>query len=172
MSSKASLRRQLEQARGYSERLLASFHSPEEWTHQVHDRANHALWFAGHMGVTDNFFISLLDPQHAREEEGYQARFGIGSEPSASPSDYPPPEKVVDYMRDRRARFLGILDALDEEELQRPMPAGTPDFLPDYGSVFQTAAWHEGLHVGQVTVAHRALGNPPFILSPPTASAR
>ena len=170
MSLKARLRRQLEQARGYSERLLAAFDTPEQWTHQVHDRANHALWFAGHMGVTDNFFISLIDPKLAREQEGFQSRFGIGSQPTSNPADYPPPQEVLAYMRDRRATFLSLLDRLSDEELTRSMPAGTPDFLPDVGSVFQAAAWHEGLHVGQVTVAHRALGHEPFVLAAPRSS--
>jgi len=171
MSLQGRLRRQLEQARGYSERLLAAFHTPEQWTHQVHDRANHALWFAGHMGVTDNFFISLIDRKLAREQEGFQAKFGIGSQPSSNPANYSPPEEVLAYMRDRRATFLSLLEGLSDEELTRPMPAGTPDFLPDVGSVFQAAAWHEGLHVGQVTVAHRALGNDPFVLAPPRPSS-
>ncbi|MBX3411272.1 MAG: DinB family protein [Pirellulales bacterium] len=170
MSLKDRLRRQLEQTRAYSERLLAAFHTPEQWTHQVHERANHALWFAGHMGVTDNFFISLVDPSLAREQEDFPAKFGIGSQPTSNPADYPASGEVLTYMRDRRGTFLALLDRMSDEELARPMPAGTPDFLPDVGSVFQAAAWHEGLHVGQVTVAHRALGHDPFVLAPPKAS--
>ena len=57
--------RQLATARETSERYLEDFKTPEQWTYQVHDKANHALWFAGHMGQTDNFLISLIAPEKA-----------------------------------------------------------------------------------------------------------
>jgi uncharacterized damage-inducible protein DinB len=163
MSIKQRLKAQLKQARNYSEGLLASFHTPEQWTHQVHPRANHALWFAGHMGVVDNFLISVIDRERAQPREGFQETFGMGSQPTSDPAKYPAPEEVLAYMRDRRQALLALLESLTEEDLSNPTPTGTPAFLPDYGSLFQLAAWHEGLHSGQVSVAHRALGNPPIV---------
>lgn len=69
MSQKQRLQRQLEQARQLSEKLLADFHSPAEWTHQVHPAANHALSvLVGHMANTDNFFLSILAPTQAQED--------------------------------------------------------------------------------------------------------
>lgn len=163
MSKKQCLQDQLARARRFSQGILADFERPEEWTHQVHERANHALWFVGHMGVTDDFMISLLDADQVRPVEGYRERFGVGSHPSRDPSAYPPPQDVVAYMNERRATLLAILDRLEEAELATPTPPGAPDFLPDFESIFQTAAWHEGLHAGQVTVAHRALGHDPVM---------
>jgi hypothetical protein len=63
-------------------------------------------------------------------------------------------------MRDRRSALLAILETLDEEDLAKPTPEGSPDFLPDYGSVFEAAIWHEGLHSGQVSMVRKALGMP------------
>lgn len=159
---KSRLRQQLEQAREYSENLLAAFATPEQWLHQVHPRANHPLWFAGHMAVTDNFLISLIDRSATRDLAGYAERFGIGSEPSPRGEDYPPVPEVLSVMRERREALLGLLDRLSEEDLGRGTPKGAPDFIPDVGTAFQTAAWHEGLHSGQVAVAHRALGHSPL----------
>jgi len=163
MSLKQRLQRQLTAARETSERFLDDFKSPEDWTRQVHEGSNHALWFAGHMGHTDNFFISIVAPDRTLEKDGYVARFGMGSQPTSTPEHYPPINEVLDYMRERRQTLLATLDALDESDLARSTPDGAPDFLSDIGSVFEMAIWHEGLHSGQLSVARRALGHKPLI---------
>ncbi len=162
MSVKQRTEAQLKHARGFSEGLLKAFKTPEQWTHQVHENANHALWFAGHMGTVDNFMISLIDPAKCVEKDGYNEKFGMGSQPTSNPADYPPVDEVLDFMRERRIALMALLDSLNEADFTKPTPESAPDFLPDYGSVFQICAWHEGLHSGQVTVARRALGNEPI----------
>lgn len=162
MSVKDRLRAQMEKSRTFTEELLKEFETPEQWTHQVHDRANHALWFAGHMAVTDNFLIRILSPDQSLNDPEYQGRFGMGSQPTTDPNDYPTPESVVNVMRERRSVLLRLLDEIGEAELNDPTPEGAPDFLPDYCSVFEMAAWHEALHAGQITIAHRSLGNSPI----------
>lgn len=157
MSVKERTEAQLKHARGFSENLLKSFKTPEQWTHQVHGNANHALWFAGHMGTVDNFMISLIDPSKAVDKPGYNETFGMGSQPTSNPDDYPPVEEVLEFMRERRTVLMDLLDSLEEEDFTKETPESAPDFLPDYGSVFQVCAWHEGLHSGQVTVARRAI---------------
>ena len=165
---KERLRQQLDLIRGISEQTLSVFETPEEWTHQVHPKANHALWFAGHVGIVDNFMLSRISPEKAAEPEGYREKFGMGSRPTSDPSDYPPIEEVLAFMRERRQVVLDVLDALGDDELTMPTPEGTPEFITDVASVFQTAVWHEALHLGQVTVARRALGFAPLVDAPPT----
>jgi uncharacterized damage-inducible protein DinB len=162
MDHKERLRRQLTSVRAGSERLLADFRTPQEWTFQVHPACNHALWFAGHMTTIDNFFLSLVAPEKARQLPGFQAKFGMGSQPTSDSTAYPPPEEVLAAMRERRQTLLETLDELSEEDLAKKTPAGAPDFLPDIASVFELAVWHEGQHSGQLTVARRALGHPPL----------
>lgn len=163
MNLKERLRRQMLTARETSERLLADFKTPEDWTRQVHPHCNHALWFAGHMAQTDNFFISVLDPAKAKDWPEFAKLFGMGSHPTANPDDYPAPAEVLATMRERRQTLLSILDNLSEEDFSEPMPKGTPEFLPDKGSVFETSIWHEGMHSGQLSVARRALGHEPLM---------
>jgi len=161
MNAKQCIESQLVKARQFSEGLLEDFHSPEQWTHQVHPNANHALWFVGHMGVLDNFFISNLDPARTDDRPEYQAKFGTGSQPTGNPADYPPIDEVLAYMRERRRTLLELLSNMSEDDLNSPTIKSKGDFLPDRASVFQTAIWHEGLHSGQVSVARRALGHLP-----------
>ena len=74
MSLQDRLRRQLVKTRDLSEKLLADFHTPEQWVHQVHPGCNHALWFAGHMANSDNFFLSLVAPNQSRPLAGFASK--------------------------------------------------------------------------------------------------
>lgn len=160
MSTKECLNRQLIAARKMTEKLLADFKTPEQWTKQVASQCNHALWFAGHMAHTDNFMISIVAPSLSRKVEGFAERFGTGSIPTPRPEDYPPPQEVIAAMRERREKLISVLQTLSEEDLAKPTPKGTPEFIPDYASVFETVVWHEGLHSGQLTVLRKVLGLP------------
>ena len=162
MDHKERLKKQLLSVRQNSERLLADFRTPQEWTFQVHPACNHALWFAGHMTTIDNFFLSLIAPEKVRPLGDFQSKFGMGSHPTSDPAAYPSPDEVLLEMRERRAALLTALDGMSEADLSRKTPAGAPDFLPDVASVFELAVWHEGQHSGQLTVARRALGHPPL----------
>jgi uncharacterized damage-inducible protein DinB len=162
MGQKERLRRQLARVRQNSERLLADFRTAEQWTFQVHPNCNHALWFAGHMATSDNFFLSLVAPEKSRPLPDFQAKFGMGSQPTNNPSQYPAVESVLATMRERRETLLGVLDQMSDDDLAKKTPSGAPDFLPDVASVFELAIWHEGQHSGQVSVARRALGYKPL----------
>jgi hypothetical protein len=167
MDLKARVERQLKKVREVSETLLSAFNTPEQWTHQVHDKANHALWFAGHLGTVDNFMIRLLAPKQASIQEAYQEKFGMGSRPTSNPADYPQPKEVLEFMRERRRVLLGVLAGLSEEDLSKPAPRNAPEVMPDVGSIFEMAVWHEALHAGQMTIARRALGFAPLVDAPP-----
>src|SRR5688500_1761491 len=162
MSQKDRLKRQLVSVRQNSERLLADFQTPYQWTFQVHPNCNHALWFAGHMATSDNFFLSLVAPEKSKKLPDFQAKFGMGSQPTNQPAEYPDPESVLGTMRERRQVLLETLEGMTDDDLARKTPSGAPDFLPDVASVFELAIWHEGQHSGQVSVARRALGHKPL----------
>ncbi|MEX2174735.1 MAG: DinB family protein [Pirellulaceae bacterium] len=162
MSWKERLQKNLNNMRQMSERLLQDFKTPDEWVFQVHPNCNHALWFAGHMAQLDNFFLSLVAPDKARDLPEFRTRFGMGSQPTSDPAAYPPPETVLATMRERRQSLLEALAGMTEDDLDRKLSAGTPEFLSDVGSVFEMAIWHEGQHNGQLSVARRALGHQPL----------
>lgn len=163
MRLKPRLEDRLGWAREYTEHLLSACTSPREWTYRAHPKANHALWIAGHLALMDNMAISLIAPERAMKKKVYAEEFGQGSVVRSNPNDYPPPKEVLHYMRERRIALLEILDGLREKDLARPTPEEAPKFMPDVGSVFFILVWHEGLHSGQLSVIHRALGHPYLI---------
>jgi hypothetical protein len=168
MSTKERLKTRLVKSRAFLDRLLADFKTPQQWTHQVHDRSNHALWVAGHLTTVDNFFTMLVAPEKSKDLPGYNEKFGMGSQPTGNPADYPTAEEVLGHLRERRETLVSILDAMDDAQLAEKMPDGSPDFFTDKASAFEMAAWHEGMHSGQVTVVRQSLGFPRLI-SPPKA---
>ncbi len=153
----------LDGARGFTKGLLDKFTSPEQWTYQVHEHANHALWVVGHIAVVDNFMISLIQPDRFLNKPKYDEMFAMGSKPSSDPSDYPPIEEVQGFFHDRRKVLLEILDGLDDADFDKPTGDKAPPFLKTIGSLFQVATFHEGFHAGQVSVAARGLGIPPSV---------
>jgi len=158
MSTKQRLKKQLLTAREYTRSLLTDLATPEQWTQQVHPEANHPLWFAGHMATADNFFLSTLAPDKVVKRPEFERAFGTGSRPTNNPADYPPPDEVLEVMDERRRALLDVLDHMEEPDFEKPLPKGAPDFLPDFGAVFEMAIWHEGMHSGQLSVARRAMG--------------
>jgi len=162
MALKTRLQRQLASARQLTEGFLASLNGPEEWTHQVHPRANHPLWIMGHLAQTDNFLISLVAPEQALPLTEYQECFGMGSQPTNDIAAYPNLDDVRRTFQERREAMLNLLDSLNEDELSAALPEGTPDFLSDKASAFEMAIWHEGMHSGQLSVARRSLGYEPL----------
>jgi uncharacterized damage-inducible protein DinB len=169
MDYKPRLKAQLEIVRQTLESLLASFRTPQDWTYQVHPQANHALWVAGHLSVADHMIVSRLAPEMAASlPSGYKEKFAPGSKPSPDPNDYPPPDSVLALMREKRAEFLAFLDSLSESDLAKPAPKGGPGFIKDIAGFFEFVVFHESTHMGQVTVARRALGHPPLFGGAPS----
>lgn len=168
MSLADRILRQLDQIRDTSEKMLAAFQTPEDWTYQVVPATNHALWFAGHMATADNYFISRIAPERAKKLDDWDKLFGMGSKPTNNPDDYPPAAEVLDVMRERREVLLDLLRGRSDAELAGPPVSGASDFWPDLGSIFEMVTWHETLHLGQVTVCRRALGHRPLYDPAPT----
>lgn len=157
------LTNRLTHAREFSLTLLQDFSTDANWTFQLHEGGNHALWFLGHIATTDNFMITLVSADLSEVPENYPALFGIGSTPSTEINDYPPVEEIKAYCQDRRNTLLEILAGLTDDDLATETPDGAPEFMPDFASVFEAAIWHEGLHTGQLSMLRRALGFAPIV---------
>ena len=161
MDLKERLRRALVDSRLVTERLLSEIEDPQDWVRRVVPGTNHALWIAGHLAAAENAFIGRVSEDRKVNNAQYAALFGKGSSVSDSLADYPSPDEILAYMRERRSVYLELLDGLAPSDLERPTTGGPP-FMFDVGSVYQMSVWHEGLHTGQLTMIHRALGKTPL----------
>jgi len=165
MSLKACTIFAIKQSRKMVEDLIASMGSTDQWVYQACPKANHGLWVVGHLGLADNMFLSMLDDSAtSNKPEGWDECFWFGSEAHGDASKYPAPEEVVAYFRERREKLLAALEGCSEEFLAGPTPdEGMFADAPCMASMLIFVAYHEGIHTGQFTVAHRGLGNEPMM---------
>jgi len=157
------LRWQMNKARNVTEGMIRSLAAPDDWIHQVHPRANHPLWIVGHLALADNFFLQAVAPARCRQPDNWNEIFWFGTTPVPDLTRYPDSDTVVHYFRERRETLLNVLEFMNTDDLHAPMPAGFPfSNSPCIAQVFSHAAFHEGLHAGQFSIAHRNLGHPPL----------
>lgn len=161
MDLKARLREGLVFSRGFTERLLDDFKTPDDWMTTPVGSSNHAMWIVGHLAVAENFFIKLAGGE-VDVREDYAKLFGKGSTPKSNAGDYPESSEVLAYLRQRREALLETLDHCSEEDFAKPTPEGAPPFMHDLGAMFQMMVWHESLHSGQLTTIRRSLGHGPI----------
>ena len=165
MDLKAHARYELENARRMTEGMLLSFESADDWFYQAHPKANHALWIVAHLALADNAFLSRFRPESGHKPEGWDDLFWFGSS-LHDRSAYPSANDVLAYFRDRRRTLLEVFEQLTDEELAAPAPAPEERSpiagAPCMGHLFIFAARHEGIHSGQLSVAHRGLGHDPL----------
>ena len=69
-------------------------------------------------------------------------------------------------MGEPREVLLEVVDGLTDDDQSTPTQGLAPALITDFGSVLQFLTWHEGMHVGQITVAHRTMGCGPLMGRP------
>ncbi len=163
MALKDNILCSLGQSRRLLEGLVNSMNSREDWLHQVHPKANHPLWVVGHIGLADNMFLSKFEGKPDEAPDGWKELFWFGSEISDDSARYPETDTVVNYWREKRDSLIAKINELDEEVLLGPPPAeGMFAEAPNMGALLIFTSFHEGVHTGQFTIAHRALGHEPL----------
>lgn len=162
MSIKANIQYSLVQSRKMLDGLIEAMKTREDWLYQAHPTANHPLWIVGHLGLADNMFLKRLDPE-AGDDRGWDDVFWFGSEIHSDSSKYPETEEVVNYCRERRAKLVETIENLPDEFFDSPTPdEGMFADAPNMAQMLLFIAYHEGIHSGQFTIAHRGLGNNPM----------
>lgn len=166
MDLKAHAQYSLNKARSLTERIIDGFRTDNDWFFQAHPKANHPLWIVGHLGLADNLFVSRFRESLGTKPEGWDELFWFGSEVKSIRRLYPDRGQVLDYLRDRRKTLWAVVDDLTPAELEAPAPPADSRSpiagAPCMGHLLLFAAYHEGVHSGQLTVAHRGLGHPPL----------
>ena len=172
MSVKENIIYSLKQSRRMLDGLIDSMKSDSDWTYQACPKANHPLWVVGHLGLADNMFLSKLDESAGNKPEGWDELFWFGSEIHADAAKYPSPKETVAYCQERREKLLAKIETLPEDFFSSPTPdEGMFADAPNMASMLMFIPYHEGVHSGQFTIAHRGLGNEPMFKPQPQEAA-
>ncbi|MEM7785670.1 MAG: DinB family protein [Planctomycetota bacterium] len=162
MSIKQNIIYSLKQSRGIVQGMVDAMSSRKDWLYQVHPKANHPLWVVGHIGLADNAFLKRLQPSQV-DDRGWDDLFWFGSEISGDSDRYPETEIVLAYFHERRESLLKVIDGLNDEFLLSPSPdEGMFVDAPNMAAILIFTSFHEGMHAGQFTIAHRGLGHQPL----------
>ena len=87
-------------------------------------------------------------------------------------SKYPSSDEVLSFFRERREKLLAAIEGLSDEFLNSPTPnEGMFADAPNMAQMLIFTSYHEGIHSGQLSIAHRGLGNAPLFQPAPAESA-
>jgi uncharacterized damage-inducible protein DinB len=132
----------------------------DRWCLQPVAGGNHAMWIAGHLAATDDFFLVNVGRRTSALPEGWTGLFATGSKPVADLDAYPAPEVVMAQLAARREDLQSWFRSLTEAELRTPLPAGMR-FAANLAELMPSVAWHEAWHGGQLSLVRKALGLAP-----------
>jgi len=133
----------------------------QQFLHRPLPGGNHAMWIVGHIACEDDEFLSELAGRKQQLSKPWHDNFGMGSTPSDDASAYPSIAEIKTQLASLREQFLGWLQTMPEARLGQPLPESWATFAPNYAAFMSTAACHEMLHAGQLTVVRRSLGLKP-----------
>jgi uncharacterized damage-inducible protein DinB len=133
----------------------------DQWCLQVIPGANHAMWIAGHLASTDDFFVSRLANRPASNPAGWNDLFGTGTKPLPDLSAYPSPDVVLQQLAGRRRELTSWFRSLNEMDLGLQVPEELQRFAANIADVMPSIAWHEAWHSGQLSLVRRQLGLAP-----------
>lgn len=130
---------------------------------QMAGAPNHKMWTMGHLAVSNAWFGSLLTGKMGDVPETYNAKFGMGSTPSPDAAAYPSLDEVRGYYRSTFDAILAAAEGLDDTAIVAPCAADTGGFASDKLDGLLKTAWHEGWHLGQMSMLRRAMGVSPLM---------
>lgn len=122
---------------------------------------NHPAWVIGHVVFAYNSATKLLGGSPA-VAEGHDAKYGIGSKPSTTRSDYPSKDVLLAMLDTAHKSAIDAISANFAASADKPNPIeGFSKMAPTIGdAVVFLVTSHNAGHVGQVSSWRRAAGLP------------
>jgi len=120
----------------------------------------HTLWTLGHLAYIESLIVHTFLRGETNPLAHWEEPFD-GVDVSGDAARFPPFDEVLATCRAVRARTLALVDALVEDDLDRPsakVPAGFEATFGTYRLCLQYAADHWYMHRGQLADARRTAG--------------
>ena len=127
----------------------------------------HPLWVVGHLAFVEGLTHEMLGGG-GNPVAHWAEIFGPDTVPSADAAQYPTLAQVRDRYVQLRKSNVRILEAMSEEDLDKPtpfQPKGLEEHFATFGKALLTIALHQMSHRGQITDAIRAAGRAAPVLA-------
>lgn len=148
---------------GYLQQLVANM--PEDALHRpVAGAVNPPAYVLGHLAISNDFTLQILGQPTVCPPEWHEA-FGPGSSPAKMKIAYPSKQELLTAIATGHARVCEAVKTASPEALAQPQSfpffKGTPiKTLGDCVALLMTT--HFSLHIGQLSLMRRQLGQPPL----------
>jgi hypothetical protein len=144
-------------------RMLVRDIPDERMTEQPLASVNHPAWILGHLALTADGTLEKLGAPKTLPAE-WSARFGAGSKPSASLSDYPSKDELLRAVEQTYQQLRQKAASASPEQLS--LPTTNPrakEALPTFKEMLAfVLSGHMGVHLGQLSTWRRMIGLPPL----------
>ena len=141
-----------------TENLLADF-SEQDMLFRPAKGANHATWQIGHLATATWGMMQGCDPT-TKSPVADETRFKKEAAGGDDAAQFPKKAEVIKMFTDAMDAAAAWAGKLTEADMAKPSPERMQKFAPTVGNVALLLASHPMMHLGQYTVARRALGKP------------
>lgn len=125
--------------------------------------ANHLAWQLGHLISSEHAHMNVLSPDCMPPlPSGFRDRHARATAGVDDPVAFLTKDEYLTERIRQREGSLTLLQALSDEDLQRPVPEELLYFGPTVAHVFSGEALHWAMHAGQWAIIRRKLGKPPL----------
>jgi hypothetical protein len=144
-------------------RLLVADVGDERLAEQPHAGVNHPAWVLGHLALTADAMLGRLGAPKALPAE-WASLFGPGSKPSASRSDYPSKNELLQAVEQGYEQLRQKAAGATAEQLSQPTTnPRAKEALPTLREFLAfILSGHVGVHLGQLSMWRRLIGLPPL----------
>lgn len=157
MEPKQQARAAMEFARMFTRGIIDET-PPDKWLFQPTTGVNHVLWNVGHLGVSNRWVRGQIDSSAPPGDADWRKRFAAGSTPVSDGAAYPPTADICAYYEREWDALLALLDQMSDAELAAPVSKDAAMLAKNKLGLFYFAAWHEGMHAGEIAAIRKALG--------------
>jgi len=125
-----------------------------EWDTQPSGFSNTIRWNAGHIYVTLENFVHLLDEEYEMVHAEWTPLFIRGSSPANWEGNIPSNGEIITALTEQTKRLTKVLAGKLDRPLQNPINFVDHN-LSTIGSLILFVIWHEGIHAGVIDGLNR-----------------
>jgi len=145
---------------GYAQ-LLTGDVADESMADQPFTGANHPAWILGHLRVSEDAALRLLDVESDCPSQWYDL-FEPGTEPQPDRQSYPSKNELLVGLKKGHRQLVAAVRNVAAEDAARPNPVDVlQPWLATFGDVLaHVLATHPAIHCGQLAAWRRGMGLP------------
>lgn len=154
----------IKQTYGISQMVLNGFLgdlSDEDLMQRPGDGCNTIAWQLGHLICSECSLLNMAAPDSAAAlPEGFEEKHSKENAGSDDASHFCTKAEYLELFEKNKTATFAALDAMSDEDLDKPGPEAMRNFCPTVGSLLILISTHVMMHVGQIVPIRRRLGKP------------